>query len=185
MRERPPVYLWCRLIESWVIGQHIHWSGVRSGDGKQRFRITQDTGGWVRLRNPTRGGFAPTSDRLATLCFLDLRKPGAGKSAIASAISFIGEHDGCKEYWISGPTFKKVAGGAREDRALKQQLFDRGLIATDRRGDRVSYVVKRALQGGSRPNLVVLRQKARHPGIENRRQRRQEHRAAVVARFRS
>jgi hypothetical protein len=66
MREKPLVYLWRRLIESWVIGQHLLWSATRSGDGKQRFRIAQDTDGWVRLRASTRR-YAPTPDRLATL----------------------------------------------------------------------------------------------------------------------
>ncbi len=67
MRDRLLVYLWRRLIEIWIIGQHTFWSAVRNGDGKQRLRITLDDDGRVRLRPPSRRGFAPTPDRLATL----------------------------------------------------------------------------------------------------------------------
>ena len=103
--------------------------------------------------------------------FVDVRKSGADKPRLGGArktlakgapvLGYIGEQDNAEEYWIPGPIFKTVAGGAREERALKEELFRRGLLVTDRRGDRVSYVVKRTLPNRSRPNFVVLRHKAR------------------------
>ncbi|MGO9741549.1 MAG: hypothetical protein ACLPN5_08570 [Roseiarcus sp.] len=97
--------------------------------------------------------------------FHDLRKPapdaaGPAGRADAPLLGYIGEHDGRREYWIPGPTFKRVAGGAAEDRALKGELFRRGLLETDRRGERVSYVIKRALPGKGREYVVALRAKA-------------------------
>jgi Domain of unknown function (DUF927) len=94
--------------------------------------------------------------------FIDVRKRRDGKPCPAAregalVLGYIGKHDGRTEYWIPGPVFRKVAGGAREERALKEELFTRGLLATDRRGERVSLVVKRTLPDGSRPNFVVLR----------------------------
>jgi hypothetical protein len=65
-----------------------------------------------------------------------------------------------KEYWILGPTFKRGAGGAAEDRALKVELFRRGLLITDRRGDRQSFVVKRHVPGKGRVYVVALRPRA-------------------------
>jgi hypothetical protein len=96
--------------------------------------------------------------------FIDLRSPGLSglrfivlkhrmlrlKGPILGYIA-----DG--EYWISGARFEQVAGGAREAASLKQDLFRRGILVTDRRGNGLSFVVKRALPDGSRPFFVVLR----------------------------
>jgi hypothetical protein len=101
----------------------------------------------------------------------DLRKLRAGKPRLGEArkrapkgapvLGYIGEQDDHEEYWIPGPIFKKIAGGARQERALEEELYTKRLLATDRRGERVSYVVKRALPDGRRPNFVVLLEQAR------------------------
>jgi hypothetical protein len=93
--------------------------------------------------------------------FQDLRNAKAGDPFVPSAVGYIGKHDGRTEYWIPAPTFRKIAGSKAEDLALKQELYDRGLLVTARRGDSVSYVVKRALPDGSRRFFVVLRAEAR------------------------
>jgi hypothetical protein len=61
------------------------------------------------------------------------------------------------EYWILDKRFEEAVGGSREATALKKELFSRGLIATDKRGEGVSYVVKRPLPDGSRQFFVVIR----------------------------
>jgi hypothetical protein len=78
----------------------------------------------------------------------------------APVLGYIGEHDSLREYLFPPPTFKQVAGGTAEDRALKRELFKRGLLVTDRRGERVSFVVKRYVPGKGRVYVVALRAKA-------------------------
>jgi hypothetical protein len=63
------------------------------------------------------------------------------------------------EYWIPDDRFAEVAG--REAAALKEELFGGGLLEVDKRGEGVSYVVKRPLPDGSRPYFVVVRDKRR------------------------
>lgn len=87
-------------------------------------------------------------------------KAGAARRTDEPVLGYIGEHDGREEYLILGPTFKRVAGGAAEDLALKRELFRRGLLVTDRRGDRRSFVVKRYVPGKGRVYVVALRLKA-------------------------
>lgn len=70
LRDRPLAALWRRVIENWVIGQHVHWSAVRGGDGKKRLRIALDDRGWIRVRSHTSGWFRPTDDRLLTMLSL-------------------------------------------------------------------------------------------------------------------
>jgi hypothetical protein len=69
------------------------------------------------------------------------------------------------EYWIPDGRFEKIAGGADEAAALKlkKKLFDLGLLETDKRGKRVSYVVKRPLPDGRRQYFVVIRDKPKRP----------------------
>jgi hypothetical protein len=105
--------------------------------------------------------------------FVDLRSPGlnrlrfkllkrrAMRSKGARALVYVGEHNGRKEYWFPGDRFEEVAGGAREALELKKELFSRRLLETDRRGQGVSYVVKRLLPDDSRPFFVVVRHKRR------------------------
>jgi hypothetical protein len=64
-------------------------------------------------------------------------------------------------YWIAGDRFEQVAGGSREAAALKKELFRRGFLETGKRGNGVSYVVKRPLPDDSRPFFVVIRHNAR------------------------
>jgi hypothetical protein len=70
LRDRPLRVFWNEFIERWVIAQHVHWSAVRGGDGKQRLRIGLEGGGWIRIGNRAIGPFVPTPDRLATLLSL-------------------------------------------------------------------------------------------------------------------
>lgn len=64
LRHRPADQLLREIVEAWVFGQHVRWSIARSGDGKQRLRVTLDEGGWVFLRGKLSGAFSPTPDRL-------------------------------------------------------------------------------------------------------------------------
>jgi hypothetical protein len=70
LAQRPLSSLWKEVIERWVIGQHVHWSAVRGGDGKKRLRIGLEGDGWMLVRKQPSGGFAPTPDRLWTLLAL-------------------------------------------------------------------------------------------------------------------
>ncbi|EJT06022.1 hypothetical protein [Rhizobium sp. CCGE 510] len=70
LSERPLSALWREVVERWVIGQHVHWSAVRGGDGKKRLRIGLEGDGWMLVRKQPSGGFAPTPDRLWTLLAL-------------------------------------------------------------------------------------------------------------------
>ena len=95
--------------------------------------------------------------------FIDLRSPGSRQTSLqtwlrarskgAPVLGYIA--DG--EYWFPDAQFEQVAGGAREAAALKQDLLRRGILVTDRRGQGLSFVVKRALPDGTRPFFVVLR----------------------------
>jgi hypothetical protein len=66
LSNAPMLDLWCEIIESWVLAQHVRWSVARSGDETQRLRVAVDEGGWVRLRPKLSGPFRPTPDRLFT-----------------------------------------------------------------------------------------------------------------------
>ncbi len=69
--DRPMRFIWQEIIESWVIGQHVHWSAVRGGDGKKRLRIGLEGDGWMRVRrSSSRGVYEPTGDRLQTMLSL-------------------------------------------------------------------------------------------------------------------
>ena len=122
--------------------------------------------------NPTSGAVAPAAalvpvltpfDRLRRFInrnrrrgFIDLRKRRLGTRRLIRSgrvLGFVANG----EYWIPGAQFEVVAGGSREALALKQELFRRRLIVTDRRGAGVSYVVKRPLPDGTRPFFVVIR----------------------------
>lgn len=70
LADRPLPMLWKEIIESWIIGQHGHWSAVRGGDGKKRLRIGLEGDGWMLVRPKPSRGFGATPDRLWT--FLSL-----------------------------------------------------------------------------------------------------------------
>ncbi len=84
-------------------------------------------------------------------------RPRGMPAKTVQVLGYLGEHGGWKEFWIPNPTFQQNAGGERESDELKRELLGRGLIVVSRRGNRVSYVVKRKLPDGRRPNFVVLR----------------------------
>ena len=65
------------------------------------------------------------------------------------------------EYWIPPERFKGVVGDDAQDREAKYELLRRGLIVTERRGDRRNFTVKRKTPDGKRSYFVVLRQTAR------------------------
>ncbi|MBR0958373.1 hypothetical protein [Bradyrhizobium japonicum] len=70
IRNKPLVSLWCDVIENWIVAQHVHWSAIRSIDGKKRLRIALETSGWIRVRSSPSRAFVPTPDRLLTLLSL-------------------------------------------------------------------------------------------------------------------
>jgi hypothetical protein len=85
--ERPRASMWAEIIEAWVIGQHVHWSAVRGGDGKQRLRIGLEGAGWMRVRKRATGNFVPTPDRLYTMLALCassglIRRTNEGRFAV-------------------------------------------------------------------------------------------------------
>lgn len=67
------------------------------------------------------------------------------------------------EYWIPDGRLTKIAGGSGKAAGLKKELFDLGLLETDKRGTNVSYVVKRPLPDGRRLYFVVIRHKPKRP----------------------
>jgi len=74
-------------------------------------------------------------------------------------LGYIGAHDGCEEHWIPNGCFEKVAGGRPEATRLKEELHRQGRIATQRRGDALSLVVKRFVPGLNRVYVVALKRR--------------------------
>lgn len=70
LADRPLEFGWKEIVESWIIGQHVHWSAVRGGDGKKRLRIGLEGDGWMLVRASPSRGFDATPDRLWTLLSL-------------------------------------------------------------------------------------------------------------------
>ncbi len=62
--DRPATEALREFVEAWVFGQHLRWSVIRSGDGKQRLRVGLDEGGWTLLRGDLSATFGATPDRL-------------------------------------------------------------------------------------------------------------------------
>ena len=69
---------------------------------------------------------------------------------------YLGVHGGRREYWLTHERFEEIAGGRREANDLKAELDRRGLIATEGRGDGLSFVVKRSIPGLGRRYVVAL-----------------------------
>ncbi len=65
-------------------------------------------------------------------------------------------HRGRREYWLTQNRFEEIAGGKREANRLKADLMRRGLIATEGRGDKLNFVVKRPIPGLGRKYVVAL-----------------------------
>ena len=72
---------------------------------------------------------------------------------------YLGVHDGREEDWIPNGVFEKVAGGRPEATRLKEELHRQGRIATQRRGDALSFVVKRFVPGLDRMYVVALKRR--------------------------
>jgi len=81
----------------------------------------------------------------------------------APLLGYVGEHNGQKEYLLPSERFEEIAGSSYDALTLKKELFRGGLIETCRRGNGVSYVVKRLLPDGSRPFFVVIRHRPKKP----------------------
>jgi hypothetical protein len=69
---------------------------------------------------------------------------------------YIREHDGRREYWLTNERFLRIAEGKNEAVALKRDLNMLGQLATDRRGNALSFVVKRLIPGVGRVYVVAL-----------------------------
>ncbi len=92
--------------------------------------------------------------------FLNLRTPGvhvARRHARASAPGYLGQYRGNKEIWLPYACFERIAGGPAESQALKAELHLKGLIRSERRGKRRSFLVKRDIPGLRRPRVIALR----------------------------
>jgi hypothetical protein len=74
-------------------------------------------------------------------------------------LGYVGIHDGLEEYWIPNGVFEKVAGGRPEATRLKEELERQGRIATERRSDGLSFVVKRFIPGLERMYVVALKRR--------------------------
>ena len=92
--------------------------------------------------------------------FLNLREAGASVPPghlHASAAGYLGTYRGKKEIWLPYAGFERIAGGPAWCHALKVQLHARGLIASERRGKRRSFSVKRDIPGLRRTRVIALR----------------------------
>ena len=82
--------------------------------------------------------------------FADVRAPVASLPQDhdhESCPGYVGVHRGRREYWLTQNRFEEVAGGKPEANRLKADLNRRGLIATERRGDKLIFAVKRSISG--------------------------------------
>lgn len=79
-----------------------------------------------------------------------LRKSGAPKG-------YVGTYGGHEEYWLTDADFETIAGGKTGAHDLKVELAAKSLIATERRGSRLSYVVKRPVPGRGRSYVVAIK----------------------------
>lgn len=73
---------------------------------------------------------------------------------------YVGAHRGRREYWLTDKRFEEIAGGKPEANRLKAELNRRSLIATQRRGDKLIFAVKRQIPGLGRKYVVALIPKA-------------------------
>jgi hypothetical protein len=79
----------------------------------------------------------------------------------ARCFGYIGEHEGRREWWLTDNRFRGIAGGKNEAIALKRDLNRRGFLATDRRGNKLNFVVKRHIPDVGRVYVVALVPKLR------------------------
>jgi Domain of unknown function (DUF927) len=88
--------------------------------------------------------------------FVDLRTRQAKAAIMKASKGYIGIHGGRVEYWILDSVFKKIAGGDAEAKALKHQLAGKKLLATEKRSNKLNYVVKRPIPGRDRVTTVAI-----------------------------
>jgi hypothetical protein len=91
--------------------------------------------------------------------FIDLR---TGASVPAghvheSAPGYLGLYRGHKEIWLSYACFERIAGGSDAAKTLMAELDAKRLIASERRGQRSSFSVKREIPGLGRVRVIALR----------------------------
>ncbi len=92
--------------------------------------------------------------------FINLREAGASVPSghvHASAPGYLGLYRGSNEIWLPYARFESIAGGPAESRALKAELHPKGLIASEMRGQRRSFSVKRDIPGLRRTRVIALR----------------------------
>jgi putative DNA primase/helicase len=92
--------------------------------------------------------------------FINLREAGASVPpghVHASAPGYLGLYRGKKEIWLPYACFERIAGGPAESRALKAELHAKGHIASEGRGQRRSFSVKRDIPGLGRVRVIALR----------------------------
>jgi hypothetical protein len=92
--------------------------------------------------------------------FIDLRAPGASVPpghVHNRASGYLGLYRGNKEIWLPYACFRRVAGSPPESQALKMELHAKRLIASERRGQRRSFSVKRDIPGLGRVRVIALR----------------------------
>jgi hypothetical protein len=89
--------------------------------------------------------------------FVDLRKGLADPDHDpASCLGYINKHQGKTEYLFTEQRLASLVGGKNKALQLKQDLHDRGLIATTEAGSQgVRYVAKRKLVAGKGPQSVT------------------------------
>jgi hypothetical protein len=95
----------------------------------------------------------------AARTFIDLR---TGASVPAghvhdSAPGYLGQYRGNKEIWLPYACFERIAGGSDAAKALMTELDAKRLIASERRGQRPSFSVKREIPGLGRVRVIALR----------------------------
>jgi len=91
--------------------------------------------------------------------FINLRTPGASVPpghVHVSAPGYLGLHRGNKEIWLPSACFKRIAGSPAESQALKTELHTKGLIASERRGERRSFSIKRHIPGLGRVRVIAV-----------------------------
>jgi hypothetical protein len=92
--------------------------------------------------------------------FINLREAGASVPpghVHDSAPGYLGLCRGSNEIWLPYARFESIAGGPAESRALKAELHAKGLIASEMRGQRRSFSVKRDIPGLRRTRVIALR----------------------------
>jgi hypothetical protein len=74
-----------------------------------------------------------------------------------ACVGYRGTHDGEREIWLTNERFEVITGGKVEGNVLKEKLQKEGKLSADRRGEKLSYVVKRFIPGAGRSYVVALK----------------------------